>query len=190
MGVFENPTLAKGTIAVAKALAETPKNVGLVSTVALMLSDLTNLGRKSMEKEKVAAAAAKKDGTATTDGKVEIKDGLLYGVTSQTIVEHAKKALGTPYSTGQRAGGPGVGFDCSSFAYWAYEGYPGLMKNGWGSPEGVGWTGTLTGEGKPRDRALELSGVELRVAEHREHLLERRSLDGDGGGQIVCGGCA
>jgi len=135
----------------AKALAETPKNVGLVSTVALMLSDLTNLGRKSMEKEKVAAAAAKKDGTATTDGKVEIKDGLLYGVTSQTIVEHAKKALGTPYSTGQRAGGPGVGFDCSSFAYWAYEGYPGLMKNGWGSPEGVGWTGTLTGEGKPRD---------------------------------------
>jgi len=26
-----------------------------------------------------------------------------------------------------------------------------LMKNGWGSPEGVGWTGTLTGEGKPRD---------------------------------------
>lgn len=135
----------------AKALAETPKNVGLVSTVALMLSDLTNLGRKSMEKEKVAAAAAKKDGTATTDGKVEIKDGLLYGVTSQTIVDHAKQALGTPYSTGGRAGGPGKGFDCSSFAYWAYELYPGLMKNGWGSPEGVGWTGTLKNEGKPRD---------------------------------------
>ena len=148
-------TIAKKEKAIAEAkakeLAAAPKNVGLVSTISLMMADLKNFNRSGMEKEKAAKAAAadKKDGTDTaTDGKAEVKNGLLYGVTAQTIVNRAKQALGTPYSRGNRAGGPGKGFDCSSFTYWAYDGYPGLMKNAWPNP---GWTGTLTDEGKPRD---------------------------------------
>jgi cell wall-associated NlpC family hydrolase len=148
-------TIAKKEKAIAEAkakeLAAAPKNVGLVSTISLMMADLKNFNRSGMEKEKAAKAAAadKKDGTDTaTDGKAEVKNGLLYGVTAQTIVNRAKQALGTPYSRGNRAGGPGKGFDCSSFTYWAYDGYPGLMKNAWPNP---GWTGTLTEEGKPRD---------------------------------------
>ena len=132
---------------------------GLFGTVAITAADLLNFGLKSIIPDAKKAAAAKAGTAAKADGgKVEVKDGLLYGVKPETIISHAKQALGTPYSTANRAGGPGKGFDCSSFAYWAYEGYPGLMKNGWGSPGGVGWTGTLIDEGKPRDMAAIKAG--------------------------------
>jgi len=75
----------------------------------------------------------------TTDG-VYKQGSLLYGVGAEEILLRAARAIGTPYSQANRTGGPGNGFDCSSFVSWVYKPWGALNEE-------QGSTASLINEG-------------------------------------------